>query len=550
VHVFLCSLESQGLSLIVTSEKPEVEEQRVNLLKLQGEQSVKLRELEEQMLAKISEVKGSILDDDQVVEGMEILTKEGLQVENQIEKSAQVMAEVDRVISKFKPLGRDSREIFVLLERLHNLLFLYEFSSNFFMKILEKVLSATAKVTNEVSEERIANLKKQLYIEVSARVSRALTLEDKMVFNILLANLFKGCNMQKSSDLSIGDIAAYIEEVFGANFPWQGRGLDYLQQVTEQEIDSTTPLLFCSAPGHDVSERIEEMARTGGKDLAAVAMGSEEGYATAEKILSSAAKQGSWVMLKNCHYCTEWLQEILVKRLHALSPHSNFRIFLTSEINPKLPISLLRMSDLILAEAPGGVKASLSRFFKNISADRFKVPVINRLYFLLSWIHSVIQERLRYVPGGWSKHYDFTEADASYSLDVIDSLCDVAVGSRHNISSDKLPWEAIRATLCTGIFGGKITDEEDQGKLKALVYSVFVSESFDINFRLIPEEDSVPAVPESSYRDDFISWIDSLPDYTSPTWIGLDASAEDTLAKNTAKSVLRKVSFLETLSVA
>jgi dynein heavy chain 1 len=541
-------LESQGLSLIVTSEKPDIEEQRVSLLNLQGEQSVKLRDLEEEMLAKISSVKGSILDDDQVVEGMEILTNEGQQVEKQIEKSSQVMAEVEKVIAKFRPLGRDSREIFVLLERLHNVLFLYEFSSKFFMNILQHVLNSTVKSPNEGSEERIANLKTQLYIEVSARVGRALMLEDKMVFNILLANLFKGQSMQKPRNLSVEDITAYIEEVFGSNFPWQGRGLDYLQQVTQEEIDATVPLLLCSAPGHDVSDRIEEMARANGKDLAAVAMGSEEGFVTAEKILLSAANRGSWVMLKNCHYCTEWLQETLVKRLHALNPHPNFRIFLTSEINPKLPVSLLRMSDLILSEAPGGVKASLSRFFKNIPADRFKVPVINRLYFLLSWIHSVIQERLRYVPGGWSKHYDFTEADATYSLDVIDSLSEIAVRSKHSLSPDKLPWEAMRATLCKGIYGGKVTNEEDQKTLETLVYRIFVSDSFNINFKLVPDEDAIPALPESSHRDDFIAWIDSLPEHTSPTWVGLDLSAEDARAKTLAMSVLRKVTFLETLS--
>jgi dynein heavy chain 1 len=160
----------------------------------------------------------------------------------------------------------------------------------------------------------------------------------------------------------------------------------------------------------------------------------------------------------------------------------------------------------------------------------------------------VIQERLRYVPGGWSKHYDFTEADATYSLDVIDSLSEIAVRSKHNLSPDKLPWEAMRATLCKGIYGGKVTNEEDQKTLEALVYCIFVSDSFNINFKLVPDEDAVPALPESSHRDDFIAWIDSLPEHTSPTWVGLDVSAEDARAKTLARSVLRKVTYLETLS--
>ena len=62
------------MSRIMQEEKPEVEERRRNILKLQGEQNVKLRELENQMLNTISAVEGSILEDDRVVTGMETLS--------------------------------------------------------------------------------------------------------------------------------------------------------------------------------------------------------------------------------------------------------------------------------------------------------------------------------------------------------------------------------------------------------------------------------------------------------------------------------------------
>jgi dynein heavy chain 1 len=64
------SLQSQSLSQLIKSEKPELEAQRASLLKLQGEQNVKLRELEDKMLNTISACEGSILDDDRVSLGM------------------------------------------------------------------------------------------------------------------------------------------------------------------------------------------------------------------------------------------------------------------------------------------------------------------------------------------------------------------------------------------------------------------------------------------------------------------------------------------------
>ena len=42
-------------------------------------------------------------------------------------------------------------------------------------------------------------------------------------------------------------------------------------------------------------------------------------------------------MLRNVHLCASWLVT-LEKRLHALKPHANFRLFLTSEIHPQLPV--------------------------------------------------------------------------------------------------------------------------------------------------------------------------------------------------------------------
>jgi dynein heavy chain 1 len=299
-----------------------------------------------------------------------------------------------------------------------NISFLYEFSATTFMTIIGDVLEKNRGSGTEA--DRIASLKEALFKEVAARIARGLSSEDKIVFSTLLARLYTG-----DDSIGAGEVTSSVDfiaqfKVFGENYPWQGRGLNELLQVTEDELGPTVPLLLCSAPGHDVSGRVEAMARDVKKDLSSVAMGSTEGYEVAESLLTTASKRGNWVMLKNVHLCTDWLRETFVKKLQSLghSPHADFRIFITSEINPKLPTGLLRLCDLIVAEAPTGICASMARFFSSISRSRMENPVRNRLYLLLAWTHAVIQERLRYIPSGWSEKYEFTEADASHALDV------------------------------------------------------------------------------------------------------------------------------------
>jgi dynein heavy chain 1 len=87
-------------------------------------------------------------------------------------------------------------------------------------------------------------------------------------------------------------------------------------------------------------------------------MGSAEGYTDADHSISLAAKTGQWVLLRNVHLCPEWLSK-LEKRLHQLSCHDNFRLFLTCEINDQLPTSFLRAADVVLVEASTGIKANL-----------------------------------------------------------------------------------------------------------------------------------------------------------------------------------------------
>jgi len=376
------------------------------------------------------------------------------------------------------------------------------------------------------------------------------------------------------------EIEQFIENVFGQSFQWQGRGLNHLKIVTEQEVDSTVPLMLCNAPGHDVSGRVEAMARQDKKELTAIAMGSVEGFATAEKLIAAASKRGTWVMLKNCHLCTKWLQDTLVKKIQSFGSgtHPDFRLFITSEINSKLPTSVLRLSDIIVAEAPTGVKASLSRFFSSITNDRLQNPITNRLYMVLGWIHAVIQERLRYVPAGWSENYAFTEADALHALDVIDALVEDAAGGRKNVDPEKvrishivfflsatrginikqfvftfrllhqiqLPWDALRSTLCKSIFGGRITKDTDQNILDNLVCMVFNSKCFNVNFKLVNIENS-PCLPDGSSKDDCFSWVESFPSYSPPAWIGLDGTAELIRSKAIAKSVMKKFEIVQSV---
>lgn len=189
------------------------------------------------------------------------------------------------------------------------------------------------------------------------------------------------------------------------------------------------------------------------------------------------------MLLRNVHLCPSWLVT-LEKKLHRLKPNAAFRLFLTSEIHTGLPVrvvslsgvvvcalwrwhccddflvlqvNLLRLSTVLVQQPPSGVKASLQRSLAAVPESRANARPAERgrLYFLVAWLHAVIQvprtanaaqlrvsfcflcshanlagllcllclfqERLRYVPAGWTSPYEFSEADLTVALDAVDT---------------------------------------------------------------------------------------------------------------------------------
>jgi dynein heavy chain 1 len=232
-----------------------------------------------------------------------------------------------------------------------------------------------------------------------------------------------------------------------------------LRAVVTQESSSSSPLLLVSRPGYDASAKVEALA-AGMPGYQSFAMGSAEGFQQADAAITMAAKKGHWVLLKNVHLAPSWLAA-LEKRLHRLAPHPSFRLFLTSEIHPLLPANLLRQATRIVFEPPAGVKASLQRTFASLTPARVnRAPAErSRLYLLLAWLHAVVLERVRYVPVGWSKAFEFSETDQQCAWDAFDEWIDQLAQGRANVAPSKLPWQALRTLLQDYIYGGRIDNE-------------------------------------------------------------------------------------------
>lgn len=67
-------------------------------MKLQGEYAVRLRDLENSLLDALNNVKGSILENEQVISTLEKLKGESTEVQKEIDQSEKAMIEIESVL--------------------------------------------------------------------------------------------------------------------------------------------------------------------------------------------------------------------------------------------------------------------------------------------------------------------------------------------------------------------------------------------------------------------------------------------------------------------
>lgn len=347
-------------------------------------------------------------------------------------------------------------------------------------------------------------------------------------------------------------IDIFVRSVLSSNFADSAETDVQLGPIVEKEIKASTPVLLCSAPGYDASDRVEDLSAELSRPITSIAMGSAEGFNQAEVAINGAAKSGRWVMLKNVHLAPQWLVQ-LEKKLYSLEPNPNFRLFLTLEIHPKIPVNLLRAGRLFVYEPPPGIKANLLRTFATISPAQMMRPPIERskLYFLVAWFHAIVQERLRYKPLGWSKLYEFNESDLKFAVNTLDTWLDTVAQGRSNIDPEKIPWSAVQTLFGECIYGGKVDNIFDHRLLKSFLKKFFSSRSFEPGFPLVEsrlDSNSKVILPEGLRRDEFLVWIESLDQSShSPSWLGLPPNAQRVILFNLGQNIIRKLLRLQAL---
>eukprot|EP00048_Salpingoeca_helianthica_P012895 m.192407 g.192407 ORF g.192407 m.192407 type:complete len:3920 (+) comp15437_c5_seq100:290-12049(+) len=303
-------------------------------------------------------------------------------------------------------------------------------------------------------------------------------------------------------------------------------------ETVHESSSPNSPIVFILSAGSDPAGDLTKLAEKSGfsgNRLKFLAMGQGQGK-LALQLLETAAQRGQWLMLQNCHLLVRWLKD-LEKALERIThPHPEFRLWLTTQPTPDFPIGILQRSLKVVSEPPNGLKLNLRATFSKIPENALAEaecahPAFRPLVFTLAFFHAVVQERRKYGKIGWNISYDFNENDFRVCMSILQTYLVKA----HQNNDEKLPWASLKYLIGEVMYGGRAIDNFDRRVLVTYMDEYMGDFLFDafqpFHFYESSEADyRVPA--DTSSRDAFVSYIESLPLANGPDVFGLHPNAE------------------------
>ncbi len=185
------SLQTQCLNQVLRSERPDVDKKRSDLLKLQGEFRLRLRQLESNLLSSLNEAKGSILEDDAIISKLENIKREAAEVSQKVAEADSVMLEIETTSKQYAPLAQKCSNIYFALEQMHTIHFLYRYSLQFFLDIFKTALADNPLLTNKREySERLDAITRFLFQATFERCAPGLLNHHRMSFAMTLVRFY------------------------------------------------------------------------------------------------------------------------------------------------------------------------------------------------------------------------------------------------------------------------------------------------------------------------------------------------------------------------
>ncbi|GCC24108.1 hypothetical protein chiPu_0002508 [Chiloscyllium punctatum] len=486
-------LEDQLLAAVVAKERPDLEELKARLTTQQNEFKIVLKQLEDSLLARLSEASGNFLGDTALVENLETTKQTATEIEQKVAEAKVTEVKINEARENYRPAAQRASLLYFVIDDLNKINPIYQFSLKAFHVTFEKAIQRS--VPADDVKERVLNLTDEITYSVFVYITRGLFERDKLIFTAqvafqVLAEMEQFKNLDSDIEGSANRwkkiveseapekeklpqewknkgpmeklcmmrcmrpdrmtyaVSGFVEEKLGAKYV-EGRSMEFAKSY--EESSPSIPIFFILSPGVDPLKDVEALGKKLGFTIdngkfhnVSLGQGQE---IVAEQALDEAAADGHWVILQDT--------------LEMCSKESEFKCIL----------------------------------------------------FALCYFHAVVAERRKFGAQGWNRAYPFNNGDLTISVYVLYNYLE---------ANPKVPWDDLRYLFGEIMYGGHITDDWDRKLCRTYLEEYIKNEMLDGELLLAP---GFPIPPNSDYKG-YHDYVNEMLPPESPYLYGLHPNAE------------------------
>ncbi|CAJ1411101.1 unnamed protein product [Effrenium voratum] len=190
-------LQDQMLGILVAKEEPEVEKKRQNLIIESAQSKAQLKEIEDKILELLSNSKGNILDDDELITTLANSKVTSTRIEERVKEQEKTQALVQETRETYVPVSVRSSAMFFVVADLCKVEPMYQYSLEWFVDIFLLAIKTAEKPERNL-QRRLTALQNQFIKLLYEKVCDSLFAKDKLMLSLLLS--FKSMEVDSELD--------------------------------------------------------------------------------------------------------------------------------------------------------------------------------------------------------------------------------------------------------------------------------------------------------------------------------------------------------------